>query len=300
MSQYMSRLSVPLALGAALLLGACSKGDANNKESTALTRDSALDKDLAMAGRGDSTAQPQLKDVPANPPATSNPSNPSTPATRPAPRPSTPRPSTPAPSGPTTTKSGNVVTKNNPSTPAATGGGAVGSIAAGSTLTVTPTAQICTNTNKVGDKVTATVQNAVTGSNGAVIPAGAVVTLTVTELKRSENANDPIKMEFAVNSVSFGGKQYALDATVESAQVDRVRNQPKSKDAQKVAIGAAAGAIAGQILGKNTKSTIIGGAAGAAAGAAAAAATANYEGCVKETGNIVIKLNSSTEVRVSN
>jgi hypothetical protein len=283
------------------LLGACSKGDANNQESTALTRDSALDKDLAMAGRGDSTTQPQLKDVPANPPATSNPS---TPATRPAPRPSNPRPSTPRPSTPAasqsnTTKSGNVVTTNNPSTPGSTGGGAVGSIAAGSTLTVTPTAQICTNTNKVGDKVTATVQNAVTGSNGATIPAGAVVTLTVTELKRSENANDPIKMEFAVNSVSFGGKQYALDATVESAQVDRVRNQPKSKDAQKVAIGAAAGAIAGQILGKNTKSTIIGGAAGAAAGAAAAAATANYEGCVKETGNIVIKLNSATEVRVS-
>src|SRR5262245_19351218 len=129
MSQYMSRLSVPLALGAALLLGACSKGDANNKESTALTRDSALDKDLAMAGRGDSTAQPQLKDVPSNPPATSNPS---TPVTRPAPRPSTPRPSTPTPSRPTTTKSGNVVTSNHPSTPAASGGGAVGSIAAGS------------------------------------------------------------------------------------------------------------------------------------------------------------------------
>src|SRR5438552_2517192 len=83
--------------------------------------------------------------------------------------------------------------------------------------------------------------------------------LAMTNLKRSENANDPIVMEFAVNSVSFGGKTYALDASVD-APVTRVRNQPKSKDAQKVAIGAAAGAIAGQILGKNTKSTIIGGA----------------------------------------
>ena len=48
--------------------------------------------------------------------------------------------------------------------------------------------------------------NAVTGSNGATIPAGATVNMTVTALKRSENANDKIVMEFAVNSVSFEGR----------------------------------------------------------------------------------------------
>ena len=291
MVKYMSRLAAPLALGTALVLGAC-KSDAGKQDTSALSSDSSLSRDLALANR-DSAAQPQLSDVPANPPATKTPSRPTTS------RPSTPRPSTPTttrPSTPTTTPSGNTVTR--PST-GATGGGAVGSIAAGTTLSLSPTSTVCTNTNKVGDKFTATVQNAVTGSNGAVIPAGATVTLTVTNLKRSENANDKIVMEFAVNSVTFGGKTYALDANVESASVDRVRNQPKSKDAQKVAIGAAAGAIAGQILGKNTKSTVIGGAVGAAAGAATAAATANYEGCVRDTGNIVVKLNSPTEIRVS-
>ena len=291
MVKYMSRLAAPLALGTALMLGAC-KDSASKQDTSALSSDSALSRDLALANR-DSAAQPQLQDVPANPPATKTPSRPTTS------RPSTPRPSTPTtsrPSTPTTTPSGNTVTR--PST-GTSGGGSVGSIAAGTTLSLSPTSTVCTNTNKVGDKFTATVQNAVTGSNGAVIPAGATVTLTVTNLKRSENANDKIVMEFAVNSVTFGGKTYALDANVESASVDRVRNQPKSKDAQKVAIGAAAGAIAGQILGKNTKSTVIGGAVGAAAGAATAAATANYEGCVRDSGNIVVKLNSPTEVRVS-
>jgi hypothetical protein len=290
MAKYMSRLAAPLALGTALLLGAC-KSDASKQDT--LASDSALNHDLALANQ-DTTKQPQLQDVPANPPSTSTPATKTPPRT--TTRPSTPRPSTPSTSTPTKTASGNTVTRPSGGT---NSGGAVGTIAAGTTLSLSPTSTVCTNTNKVGDKFTATVQNAVTGSNGAVIPAGATVTLTVANLKRSENQNDKIIMEFAVNSVTFGGKTYALDANVESASIDRVRNQPKSKDAQKVAIGAAAGAIAGQILGKNTKSTVIGGAVGAAAGAATAAATANYEGCVRDTGNIVVKLNSPTEIRVS-
>ena len=293
MAKYIGRLLAPLTMGALLAVGAC-KSDASKQDTTsALNSDTtALGRDLALAGR-DSTAQPQLKDVPANPPSTSTPARTTPRTTTNRPSTSTSRPSTSS-NTPKTTASGNTVTR-----PTSGGGGAVGEIAAGTTLSLTPTQTVCTNTNKVGDKITATTQNAVTGSNGAVIPAGATVTLTVTSLKRSENANDPIVMEFAVNSVSFGGKSYPLDASVENANVTRVRNQPKSKDAQKVAIGAAVGAIAGQILGKNTKSTVIGGAAGAAAGAAAAAATANYEGCVQNTSTMTVKLNAPAQIRVS-
>ncbi len=297
MAKYIGRYGATLALGAMLALGACKTDSSKQDTASALNRDtSALGRDLAMANR-DSTAQPQLKDVPANPPATSTP-------TKTATRPSTPRtstssssrPSTPARTNtPTTTASGN--TETHPAAGASNSGGTVGTIAAGTTLTVAPTSNVCTNTNKVGDKITTTLQNSVTGTNGATIPQGATVTLTVTNLKRSDNANDPIVMEFAVNSVTFGGKTYALDANVENANITRVRNQPKSKDAQKVAIGAGIGAIAGQILGKNTKSTVIGGAVGAAAGAAAAAATANYEGCVNSTSTMTLKLNSPAQVR---
>ncbi len=93
------------------------------------------------------------------------------------------------------------------------------------------------------------------GSNGATIPAGATVNMTVTQLKRSENSNDPIVMEFAVNSVTFGGKTYPIDASVTSAAVDRVKDEPRAKDVQKVGIGAVAGAIAGKLIGKSTKAT---------------------------------------------
>ena len=51
----------------------------------------------------------------------------------------------------------------------------------------------------------------------ATIPAGATVSLEVTSLKRSENANDKIVMEFAVKSVSFGGRTYPVSATVADA-----------------------------------------------------------------------------------
>jgi hypothetical protein len=189
------------------------------------------------------------------------------------------------------------VTTNPAGSANTSGGGAVGTIAAGSTLNTHANSRICTNTNAVGDHVTATVDNAVTGSNGATIPAGATVNLTVTQLKRSENSNDPIVMEFAVNSVTFGGHTYPIEATVASAAVDRIKDQPQSKDVQKVAIGAVAGAIAGKIIGKSTKGAVIGGAAGAAAGAATAAATANYQGCVSSGGSIVVKLTSAATVR---
>jgi hypothetical protein len=104
-------------------------------------------------------------------------------------------------------------------------------------------------------------------------------------------------MEFAVNSVTFGGNTYPIDGSVTSASVERVRDQPKSKDVQKVAVGAVAGAIAGKILGKSTKGAVIGGAAGAAAGAATAAATANYSGCINSGSEIVVKLNSPAMIK---
>jgi hypothetical protein len=297
MAKYIGRFVAPLAFGAVVALGACKTDSSKQDTASALNRDtSALGRDLAMANR-DSAAQPQLKDVPANPPATSAPTRTTS---RPTPRPSTsgsrPTSTSNRPTTPTTTASGNTIT--HPSAGASNSGGSVGTIAAGTSLSVTPSATVCTNTNKVGDHITGTTQNAVTGSNGATIPAGATVNMTVTNLKRSENSNDNIIMEFAVNSVSFGGKTYALDASV-NAPVTRVRNEPKSKDAQKVAIGAGIGAIAGQILGKNTKSTVIGGAVGAAAGGAAAVATANYEGCINSTSTMVVKLNSPAQVRIA-
>ena len=289
MSKYMSRIA-PLALTLALGVAACSKGD--NKADT-LAADTALSRDLQLA-TGDSAAQPQLKDVPATPapepsrnpsPATSKPRT-----SRPAPKPTTA--SKPESTTPPRTPSGNTVTAGEKSS-----GGNVGSIASGTTLTMASTSKVCTNTNKVGDRFSATLTEPVTGSNGAMIPAGATAVIEVTKLKRSENANDNIEMGFAVKTISFGGATYNVDGDVTSAAVDRVRNSSKGNDAKKVIGGAVLGAVIGQVIGKDTKGTVIGAAGGAAAGTAAAAATANYEGCVNDGGRIVIKLTSPLTIK---
>ena len=300
MLKYTRRLG-PSLLVAAVLLGACSSESKKGPDSVGLGADSTLNRDLAMANR-DSTSQPQLKDVPATQPAAPAPEERKAPArSTPKSTPKTAPKASPAPPAPVTTASGNTVTTNPAAgkNPASSGGGAVGSIPAGATLTANSSSRVCTNTNNVGDHVTATIANAVTGSNGASIPAGATLNLTVTRLKRSENSNDPVVLEFAVNSVTFDGHTYPIEGSIESASVERVKDQPGDKTAQKVAIGAVAGAVAGKILGKSTKGAVIGGAAGAAAGAAAAAATANYQGCVPAGGQIVIKLTSAATVRAA-
>ena len=252
MTKYIRRLGTPIALTAALALAACSKGG-ENADST-LAQDSALNRDLQMA-TADSTAQPQLKDVPpaaapapSTPTTTPRPRNPA--PSRPTTRPTTPAP-TPAP--PTRTASGNTVTPGEK-----TGAGAVGMIESGATLTLASSDKVCTNTNKVGDRMTATLSESVTGTNGAVIPAGATAVLEITKLKRSENANDQIEMGFAVRTISFGGNTYNVDADVQSAAVDRVRNSTKGNDAKKVAGGAVLGAVIGQVIGKDAKGTVIG------------------------------------------
>ena len=290
MSKYISRIA-PLALTFALGVAACSKGD--NKADTSLAQDTALSRDLQLA-TGDSAAQPQLKDVPATPTPGPTPAPTSKPRTsRPAPRPTTPAPK-PEPTTPPRTPSGNTVTPGEKGS-----GGNVGSIASGTTLTLASASKICTNTNKVGDRFSATLNEAVNGSNGAVIPAGATAVIEVTKLKRSENANDNIEMGFAVRTISFGGATYNVDGDVTSAAVDRVRNSTKGNDAKKVIGGAVLGAVIGQVIGKDAKGTVIGAAGGAAAGTAAAAATANYEGCVNDGGKIVITLTSPLTIKAA-
>lgn len=275
------RSSATFATIAAVALAACG-GDGGE---TALDRDSALARDLARAGM-DSAAQPQLEDVPEpkaepapEPPRTQTPPRRTTPA---SPTPSTPAP-TPAPEP--TPPAGTTVTKEAPGSEPA-----VAAIPAGTTLALSAVDKVCTNTHKVGDRFTATLDEAVTGANGAVIPAGAKVTIEITELHKSENVNDKIVMGFRVVSLAIGDRNYYPEADVVSAEIDRVRASTTGDDAKKVLGGAVAGAIIGQIIGKDRKGTLIGAAAGAAAGAGAAAATADYDGCVDTGSAITVRL----------
>ena len=174
-----------------------------------------------------------------------------------------------------------------------------GTIAAGSVLSVAPTTRICTNTHKVGDRFTASIQQSVQGTNGAMIPAGSTASMRVTESSRSENSKSNIKLAFVIESIQIGSDNYPVSGNVtQMAAMDKVRAQSTTTQAEKIGAGAAIGAIAGQILGKNTKSTVIGATVGAAAGTAVAAGQADYDGCVPVGTPMNVSLDQSVRVKL--
>ena len=148
-------------------------------------------------------------------------------------------------------------------------------------LAASSNARVCTRSNLPGDRITATVNEPVRGTNGAEIPAGAKVVLEVTSI----NAGDPPAeghVTFRVTSVAVGDESYpASGSATASGSLERAQAaRNASADRKKVIGGAIAGAILGQMMGKDTRSTVIGAAAGAAAGTAAAKMGASGESCL--------------------
>lgn len=286
-----------LCLGALLTVAAC-KGE--QKTADVLAQDSSLTRDLALANR-DTTVQPQLRDVPATPPPA--PVERRRVAERPAPRRTRREPppqaeTPPPPPAPVVTPSGNTMRAAAPG--AARSEGRVGVIAAGTSLALAAGQQVCTNTNSVGDRFTATLSEPVAASNGVVLPAGATAVFEVTSLKRSQSSGDKMEIGVVIRSVTYEGKAYPVTGDVTYAQTEQVRAKDNN-DAGKVLGGAAVGAVLGRIFSgrSKTKGTIIGAAGGAAAGAVLARTTAKYDACIPAGGRISVRLSQPVSVQAS-
>lgn len=272
-----------IAAAALVLLLACSSRD----KTDVLAEDTTLTRDLALANQ-DTTPKPQLQDVPleaAPPLRVPAPRAIRTIVRRPPPAVRKPSP-LPAAEPPATsvTQSGNtekVVEKGSEH--------ALGVVSAGIEISLTAGQQVCTNTNSVGDRITAQIASPVMGANGAVIPVGATAIVSITSLHRSTKSRENIELGLRVESISYAGTTYPVSSETTYAQIDRVRAS-NGNAARKVATGAAIGAVLGQILGHKTNSTIIGAGAGAAAGAVMANRDADYDGCIPVDGRITIRL----------
>ena len=152
-------------------------------------------------------------------------------------------------------------------------------IGSGTGIVMTSGGRVCTETNRPGDKIVATVDSPVNGINGALIPAGSKVVLEVA----SVTPGDQAQILFRVRALYVNDSSYSIAGNVSpSTPLERVKiaNPDANADKKKVIGGAIAGAILGQIIGHNTKGTVIGAATGAAAGAVAAKATQKYESCL--------------------
>ena len=165
-------------------------------------------------------------------------------------------------------------------------------IGAGTGIVMTSGGRVCTETNRPGDKIVATIDSPVSGTNGALIPAGSKVVLEIASVTPGDQAH----IDFRVRGLYVNDSLYPATGTVSpTTPLERVKvaNPDANADKKKVIGGAIAGAILGQIIGHNTKGTVIGAATGAAAGAVAAKAGEKYENCLPSGASLHMTLGQS-------
>lgn len=255
-----TRLIVALGVAA---LAACAKGDQAGQQSADSTA-----RDLTLAPT-DSTAA--LHDVAA-------------PTVEPQPTPTPPPPSRPPAPKP----------KPTPAAPA-TRTAPVGTfldLAVGDTLS--------SKFTKAGDHFAAAVVEDVKDAQGrVVIPAGSTVHGSVVEVKAAPNASTPGTMTLALSSVTVGGRDYPIEARIDSIETVRQGRGVTGGDAAKVGGGAAAGAILGRVVGKNTKGAVIGGILGGVVGAGIAVQSKDADIVLPKGAHINASLTAALTVRVS-
>ena len=276
------------------LLTACGDKRASDRAAA----DSALTRDLTLASAP--TVQPTFQDTAIAPaPAAAKQRTEEPPAPAPVRRRAAPKPRVEAPRPvaqhtlPPQPVPQPVVQAPAPA-PIPAAAPARGEIGAGTGFTLTSGSKVCTSSNLPGDKIVATLNNAVTGTNGAVIPAGSNVVLEVASASAGQNGGAP-QISFRVRSIVVNDQSYPVDGsvtTLDSLQRTKVAGADPNADKKKVIGGAIAGAILGQLIGHSTKGTVIGAAAGAAAGAAVAKSGEKWEGCLPAGAALRLKLNA--------
>jgi YMGG-like Gly-zipper len=279
-----------------LALGVCAA--CSDKESASRAgADSSLARDLALAN-AQTAASPQLQDTataPAPAPAShaQREDRPAPVRTHTARRPEVQQPpqQTHAAAPPSVQPPPSIPSPAPANIPATTPAPARGEIGSGANFALTNGTKVCTS-NQPGDKIVATLNESVTGSNGALIPSGSTVVLEVASVTPGDNGADP-KIALRVKSVVVNDKTYSVSGDVTPlAPLDKTKVADGGTDKTKVVGGAIAGAILGQMIGHNTKGTLIGAAAGAATGAAVGQKSDQYAACLPAGAPLRLTLSS--------
>lgn len=163
----------------------------------------------------------------------------------------------------------------------------------GSVVTAEANDSLHSRRNKAGEAFRATISEDVRDAQGSVaIPAGSVVTFTVTKIEHANNKSQKDgKLRLTATEVEINGETYAISGTANQTTVEHalVGQGVTAGAAARVGGGAAGGAIAGKVIGGKT-GAIIGGIVGAAGGAAAAAHTADRDIVIKPGNKVTFTL----------
>lgn len=134
-------------------------------------------------------------------------------------------------------------------------------IPSGTTLSLSLTSALASDTSKVEDAVSAELSHAVVVDGRDVLPAGSTLAGQVTSAEASGRVKGRAQVAFRFDTLTTGGTKY----DVQTAELSRVASATKGEDATKIGIGAGAGAVVGGLLGGKSgaaKGAAVGGGAG--------------------------------------
>lgn len=166
-------------------------------------------------------------------------------------------------------------------------------VPAGTTLRLQLRSALASDSSRVEDAVRAELRQAITIDGREVVPAGAEVVGSVTDVEESGRVKGRARLAYRFNTLQMGDEQHDISTATISHQADAT----KSEDATKIAIGAGAGAALGAILGGGDGAAK-GAAIGGAGGTGVVLATRGEEVRLGSGANVTARLTAPLTVRI--
>jgi hypothetical protein len=142
----------------------------------------------------------------------------------------------------------------------------------GTSLSVTVTTAVASDSSKVEDLVQGTLAKPIVVSGTTVVPRGSELTGSVIEATQSARVKGRAAIAFRFDRIIVRSESHEI----QTARVRREAASTKGKDAKKIGIGAGVGAIIGGVAGGGSGAAI-GAAVGGGAGTGAVLATRGSE-----------------------
>lgn len=165
-------------------------------------------------------------------------------------------------------------------------------VPSGTSIDITLTTALTSETAGVGDAWSGTVRTGSMVAGRNVIPAGSSVNGTVTSVKPARKG-DRAMLDLGLTSITVDGRSYRVHGTTEAV----IAGSTRARNLGAIAGGAAAGALVGQATSHSTKGTVIGGLIGAGATAAVVSKTDGFQVVLKTGTPLTFVTNEAVAVR---
>ena len=172
-----------------------------------------------------------------------------------------------------------------------TRGAADVNLPSGTSLDVTLTTPLTSETGRVGDAWTGALRDAIVLDGRNVLPAGSLVAGTVTSVTPARK-DDRAMLDLELTSVTVGDQHYRVRGSMESV----VAGSTRARNLGAIGATTAAGAVIGHEVG-GSKGTVVGGLIGAGAGTAAVSETKGWQVVLKEGTSLTFTTNEALAVR---